>query len=91
MLDLIKREPVKFAGFAQAFIAVLLQIAENFGLERGVSGAMSVTAALGIAWLTAAVVVPTVKLSDSAIEKASNMTKADIAKVEAVKVEAAKP
>jgi hypothetical protein len=33
-------------------------------------------------------VVPTVKLSDSAIEKATNMTTADIAKVAEVKAEA---
>lgn len=88
MLDLIRREPVKFAGFAQAFIAVLLQVAENFGLEPGVSGAMSVTAALGIAWLTAAVVVPVVKMTDAAIAKAASMTPADIAKVAETKAEA---
>lgn len=88
MLNLIRREPVKFAGFVQALIAVMLQMAADYGLSSGVAASLNATAALGIAWLTAAVVVPTVKLSDAAIEKATNMTQGDIAKVAATKAEA---
>jgi hypothetical protein len=88
LMDWIRREPVKFAAFAQAVAAVLLQVAAEYGLGMETAAGLNVVVALGLGWVTAAVVVPTVKLSDAAIDKAAGMDKAAIAKVAETKAEA---
>lgn len=91
MWDLIKREPARFGGvvhslfgFIAVVVALLLPADMDVGAKAALSGAI---VALGNA--TAEFVrhlsVPTVKLSEAAIEKAADMTKADIKKVEAAK------
>lgn len=88
MLDWIKREPTAFREFADKLVAVVLLFSVANGMKPELAAAIAVAIGAGLTWLTRAVTVPTVKLTDSAIEKAANMTKADIAKVEAVKAEA---
>lgn len=88
MLDLIRREPAKFSGFANALVIVLMDAVQLFGLPGGIATGMNVAFAMGIAWYVAAVSVPVVKMTDAAIAKAASMTPADIAKVAEVKAEA---
>jgi hypothetical protein len=91
MLDLIKREPAKFAGFVQALVSVLLLLATDYGLSTELAASLGAAIALGLGWFVAAVSVPTVKMTTAAIDRAATMTPGDIAKVAAVKAEAAKP
>ena len=87
MLDLIKREPVKFAGFVLALLNSALQMAQEYGLSAGSAASLNIALTLGVSWLVAAVVVPTVKLSNETINEASTMTREDIAVVAATKAE----
>jgi hypothetical protein len=80
-LDWIKREPVAFSQFASAATAVLLIFATDFGLTPEAASGIAGMVALGLAWVTRAITVPSVKLSEATLEKAADMTKADIAKV----------
>ena len=88
MLDWIKREPTSFREFADKLVVVLMIYAAANGVEPATASAIAVAIGAFLTWMTRAVTVPTVKLTDAAIDKAANMTKADIARVEATKAEA---
>ena len=88
MLDWIKREPVSFSDFAKAVVSVVLLYAVQNGMGADIASGIVGAVALGLVWFTRAAVVPAVKLSDATLAKAADMTKADIAKVEAVKADA---
>lgn len=88
MLNWIKREPTAFREFADKVVVVVLIYATASGVEPATASAITVALGAFLTWMTRAVTVPTVKLSEAAIEKAANMSKADIAKVEAAKSEA---
>jgi hypothetical protein len=88
LLEWIKREPVAFSQFASAVTAVVLIFATDFGLKPEAASGIAGMVALGLAWITRAIVVPNSKLSDAAIDRAAGMNKADIAEVAAVKAEA---
>jgi len=89
LLDWIKREPVRFSAFVEKTLAVVLIYAASYGMKPEIASGVTVAVGAALAWLTASVVVPTVKLSSATIERAAGMNKADIAKVAAVKTEAA--
>jgi hypothetical protein len=88
MLDWIKREPTSFREFADKLVVVLMIYAAANGVEPATASAITVAIGAFLTWMTRAVTVPTVKLTDAAIDKAKSMTPADIAKVEAAKAEA---
>lgn len=88
MINWIKREPTAFREFADKLVVVLMIYAASRGLQATTAAAIAVAIGAGLTWLTRAVTVPAVKLPDATIERAANMTKADIAQVEAVKAEA---
>ena len=87
MLDWIKREPTSFREFADKLVVVLMIYAAAAGMDAATASAITIAIGAGLTWLTRSVTVPTVKLSEAAIDKAKNMTPTDIAEVEAAKAE----
>lgn len=88
MINWIKREPTAFREFADKLVVVLMIYAASYGMQASAASAVAVAIGAFLTWMTRAVTVPTVKLSEAAIEKAANMTTQDIKKVEAVKADA---
>lgn len=91
MWDLIKREPARFGGFVQtlfgllaAIVAVSLPDTMDPTAKAAIVGGILALGHSASEFVRYAV-VPTVKLSEHVIEKAADMTKADIKRVEATK------
>jgi hypothetical protein len=87
MIDWIRREPTSFREFADKVVVVLMIFAAARGVEPATASAIAVAIGALLTWITRAVTVPTVKLSDATIERAAKMTKADIEKVAEKKAE----
>lgn len=91
MLDLIKREPARFGGLVQtafgllaAIVAVTLPASMEPAARAAIVGGILALGHSASEFVRYAV-VPVVKLSEATIEKAAEMTKADIKRVEATK------
>jgi len=95
-IDWVKRQPVLATRLLDAFLIALGVTLHKYGVDIAAEWKtfldiilLSIAGAGTV--VTRDNVVPAVKLSEPTLARAANMTTADIARVEAVKVEAAKP
>lgn len=92
MLDWIKRQPVLASRILDGILVIVGIALHKYGLDipaeiKGTLDMLLIAIATGGTVAARSNVVPSVKLPESTIAKAADMTVKDIARVEAVKAE----